>query len=68
MARDGRIDINLYHGAVSRCKALEKSLDEKEALLIKFFTQYHEMKERAEKAEAELAALKGDKHGIRKDD
>ena len=61
MARDGRIDINLYHGAVSRCKALEKRLDEKEAILIEFVEKYYAMKERAEKAEAELAALKGEK-------
>lgn len=61
MARDGRIDINLYHGAVSRCKALEKFLDEKDALLVEFCNKYYAMKERAEKAEAELAALKGEK-------
>lgn len=54
--RDGRIDINLFHGLESRLKASEQQLEEKEHLLIEYVDKYYGMKDKAEALQAELAA------------
>ena len=54
--RDGRIDINLYHGLESRLKASEQRLEEKDRLLVEYVDRYYGMKDKAEALQAELAA------------
>ena len=54
--RDGRIDINLFHGLESRLKASEQQLEEKEHLLIEYVYKCYEMKDAVEALQTELAA------------
>ena len=54
--RDGRIDINLYHGLAGRLESAERGLEEKDRLLVEYVDKYYRMKDKAEALQAELAA------------